>query len=322
MLEGAVPEISAILATRDQGQLLPRVLAGLWRQSLAFERFEVIVVDDGSADDTIAVLEALGDGLPLRVFRQKASGVAAARNLGVWTARSPIIVFMDDDDVPDPWLLESHLAAHRREPDPAVAVLGHVSLDPTVAAVPLMRHVTEVGCQLFGYGQFRPGQVLDYTAFRSERISCKRYLLIEHGLFDPDLPPGCEDIELGWRLRPRGLRVIYEPTARSVMFRAMTFDEFCDRSMQQGHSQWHFHAKHAERKVRSYCEIDACLSAWEREGARFEEIIGRARNLDATASSYASREVPLDGSFAASLDAAYREVFFLCRAKGIAQASR
>jgi GT2 family glycosyltransferase len=321
MLEGTVPEIAAILTTRDRGQHLPRVLAGLWRQSLAFERFEVIVVDDGSADDTIAVLEALGQGLPLRVFRQKASGMAAARNLGVLAARAPIVVLMDDDDAPDPWLLETHLNAHWRESDPAMAVLGHISLDPTIAALPLMRHVTEVGCQLFAYGQFRPGQVLDYTAFRSEHISCKRYLLLEHGLFDPDLTAGCEDIELGWRLRPRGLRVIYEPTARSIMFRAMTFDEFCHRSMQQGRSQWHFHAKHATRQVRSYCEINTCLSAWEREGARFEEVIARARSLDETAAN-ASRDMPLDGSFAAILDAAYREAFFLCRAKGLAEASR
>ena len=78
MHESAVPEIAAILPTRNRGQLLPRVLAGLWRQSLALERFEVIVVDDGSADDTIAVLEALGPGLPLRMLRQKASGIASA----------------------------------------------------------------------------------------------------------------------------------------------------------------------------------------------------------------------------------------------------
>ena len=321
MREGAVPEIAVILAIRDRGQLLPRVLAGLWRQSLAFERFEVIVVDDGSTDDTIAVLEALSEGLPLRLLRQKASGKAAARNLGTLAARAPLLVFIGDDDAPDPWLLETHLAAHWREPDPAMAVLGYTSLDPTIAAQPLMRHVTEVGCQLFAYGQFRPGQVLDYTAFRGEHISCKRFLLLEHGLFDPNFTSGCEDIELGWRLRSRGLRVIYEPSARSVMLRAMTFDEFCDRSMQQGRSQWHFHAKHAARQVRSYCEIDACLSAWEREGPRFEDIIARARDLDETDSN-ASRDVPLDHSFQAILDTAYREAFFLCRARGLTEASR
>jgi hypothetical protein len=228
---------------------------------------------------------------------------------------------MNDDDAPDPWLLETHLEAHRRQPDPAVAVLSHTSLDRTIAALPLMRHVTEVGSQLFAYGKFRPGQVLDYTAFCGGRTSCKRDLLVDHGLFDPDFTFGCEDVELAWRLRPHGLRVIYEPAARSVMFRAMTFDEFCNRAMQLGRSQWHFHSKHAAPEVRSYCEIDAGLSAWEREGAQFEDIIARARALDATASISPSRDVPPDGRSLTALDAAYREAFFLCRAKGLAEAS-
>jgi glycosyltransferase involved in cell wall biosynthesis len=316
-----VPEIAGILPTRDRGRLLPRVLAGLWRQSLALERFEVVVVDDGSTDDTITMLEALGQGLPLRVFRQKASGIAAAKNLGVLAARAPILLFMDDDDAPDPWLLETHLEAHRRWPDPAVAVLGHTSLDPTIAASPLMHHVTEVGCQLFDYGQFHAGQVLDHTAFWGGRTSCKRALLVDHGLFDPDFAFGCEDIELGWRLREQGLRVIYEPAARAVMFRAMNFDDFCNRAMQQGRSQWRFHSKHTAPEVRSYCEIDAGLSAWERGGTRLEEIIAQAKALDATASIYAGRDVPLDSRFLAILDTAYREAFFLCRAKGLAEES-
>jgi hypothetical protein len=229
---------------------------------------------------------------------------------------------MDDDDAPDPWLLEAHLEAHRRQPDPAVAVLGHTSLDPTIAALPLMRHVTEVGCQLFSYVQFRGGQVLDYTAFWGGRTSCKRDLLLDHGLFDPDFAFGCEDIELGWRLRPHGLRVIYEPAARSVMFGAMNFDDFCNRAMQRGRSQWGFHSKHAAPEVQSYCEIDVCLSAWEHEGTRLEDIIAQARALDATASIYANSGVPLDGRFLGVLDAAYRQAFFLCRAKGLAEASR
>src|SRR5215467_10946415 len=309
MRERAVPEIAGILPTHNRSRLLPRVLAGLWRQSLALERFEVVVVDDGSTDDTIAVLEDLGRGLPLKVLRQKASGIAAAKNLGVLAARAPILVFMDDDDAPDPWLLEVHLEAHRRQPAPAVAVLGHTSLDPTIAELPLMRHVTKVGCQLFAYRQFQPGQVLDYRAFWGGRSSCKRELLLRHGIFDPDFAFGCEDIELGWRLRSHGLHVIYEPAARSVMFRPMSFDDFCNRATQQGRSQWAFHRKHTAPEVQSYCEIDTGLSGWKREATRFDEVITRARALDATASIYAGSGIPLDNRFLRILDAAYREAF-------------
>ena len=79
--------------------------------------------------------------------------------------------------------------------------------------------------------------MLEYTAFWGGRSSCKRSLLVRHGLFHPDFRFGCEDIELGWRLARYGLRVIYTPCARSVMIRALTFDQFCARSYRQGRSQ-------------------------------------------------------------------------------------
>jgi GT2 family glycosyltransferase len=152
----------------------------------------------------------------------------------VFVARGPILVFLDDDDVAEPDLLVAHLAAHLAAPNPAVAVLGHTTLAPEIATLPVMCHVTEVGCQLFSYGWMQPGQMLDYTAFWGGRSSCKRSLLIRHGVFHPDFRFGCEDIELGWRLARQGLRVVYEPRARSVMIRALTFDAFCARSYRQG----------------------------------------------------------------------------------------
>ena len=99
------------------------------------------------------------------------------------------------------------LGAHLANPDPAVAVLGLTTLAPEVRRSPLMRHVTEVGCQLFSYGWMKPGQVMDHTAFWGGRSSCKRSLLVRHGVFHPDFRFGCEDIELGWRLRRFGLKL-------------------------------------------------------------------------------------------------------------------
>jgi cellulose synthase/poly-beta-1,6-N-acetylglucosamine synthase-like glycosyltransferase len=90
--------ISAYQAAAD----LPRCLAALQHQTLGGDEFEIIVVDDGSSDETAAVAEAAG----VRVLRLKHSGPAAARNAGAAIAFAPIIVFTDADCEPVPEFLE------------------------------------------------------------------------------------------------------------------------------------------------------------------------------------------------------------------------
>lgn len=314
-------EISALLTTHNRAHLLPRVLEGLVRQSLDASRFEVLAIDDGSSDSTPQVLADWQDRLPLRVVRQNPAGLAAAKNLGVFMARGPILIFLDDDDVAEPDLLVAHLAAHIAAPDPAVAVLGHTTLAPEIAKLPVMRHVTEVGCQLFSCGWMQPGQVLDHTAFWGGRSSCKRSLLVRHGVFHPDFRFGCEDIELGWRLARHGLRVVYEPRARSVMIRALTFDQFCMRSWRQGRSQHRFARLHDEPKVRAYCEIDAAEEAWARKRMDYAAHLRWTRKLERLAIAREAAGLPVHPLLQRALDDAYREAFFLSRAKGIADAA-
>ncbi len=313
-------EISAVLTTHDRRHLLPRVLDALRCQTLAPSRFEVIAVDDGSTDGTSALLQQYVESLPLRIFRQRHSGVAEARNLGIFAARSPLVVFLDDDGVAAPDLIAVHLAAHRARPDAGLAVLGRTNLAPEVLRFPVMRHVTEVGGQLFSYGGMPPGQDLGYGEFRGGRISCKRELLLKHGVFNPALRFGCEDVECGWRLAPHGLQVIYEPAATSTMIRAIGFDDFCTRSWRQGRSQFHFASLHPHWKIRRYCEIDVSLAAWREHWRDYAAILRRTREMDRLANIRLEAGLPLPATFQERLDAAYRDAFFLSRAKGVADA--
>lgn len=315
------PDISALLTTRNRAHLLPRVLQGLAQQHLAASRFEVVAIDDGSSDDTPRILAEWQDRLPLRVVRQNHAGLAAAKNLGVFIARAPIVVFLDDDDVAEPDLLLAHLAAHIANPDLSTAILGHTTLAPEIATLPVMHHVTQVGCQLFSYGWMHPGQEMDYTAFWGGRSSCKRGLLVRHGIFHPDFQFGCEDIELGWRLAPHGLKVIYEPRAHSVMIRSLSFDEFCARSYRQGRSQYRFAGLHRSPEVRAYCEVDAAHDAWRRQHHRYEAHLRWTRKMDRLANAWQSRGIPPNALLQETLDNAYREAFFLSRAKGVADAA-
>jgi glycosyltransferase involved in cell wall biosynthesis len=313
-------EISALLTTRDRAHLLPRVLGALQRQTLPPSRFEIVVVDDGSTDGTWAVLQRYADKLPLRVLRQRHSGLAEAKNLGVFAARSPIIIFLDDDDVADPNLITAHLAMHIAHPQTGIAVLGHTRLAPEVVRFSVMRHVTEVGCQLFSYGGLRPGQILGYTEFWGGRSSCKRELLLRHGAFNPIFRFGYEDVECAWRLAPHGLQVIYEPAASSTMIRAISFDDFCARSYRQGRSRFQFASLHPDPAVREYCEIDVALAAWNKHWRDYAAIMRRTRALDRLANIRLEAGFGIPILFQKRLDAAYRQAFILSRAKGVADA--
>lgn len=316
------PEISAILTTHNRASLLPRVLDGLVAQTLAPARFEVIAVDDGSSDETPAVLSAYATRLPLRIAHQPPSGLAAAKNRGIAMCRSAIVVFLDDDDIADPDLLMVHLETHARHPDPNVAVLGRTDLDPAIAGLPLMRHVTGAGGQLFSYAGMQPGQWLSFREFWGGRSSCKRDLLMAWGVFNPVFRFGCEDIELAWRLHAAaGLRVLYEPAARTRMIRAISFDDFCRRAIRQGRSQWAFALLHDTPAVQDYCEIDRSLALWPQVKGDVAAILRWAKGLDQMMINRGASAAPLPVEVQAELDAAYDQAFFLCRVKGVADAS-
>jgi glycosyltransferase involved in cell wall biosynthesis len=311
--------ISALLTTHNRAHLLPRVLEGLEKQTLPQDLFEVIVIDE-SSDETPALLAAYAGRLHMRVFRQDGGGLAAAKNLGIFAATSPILVFLDDDDVLEPGALAAHLAAHKANPDLAVAVLAHTSLAPDVARSPLMRHVTEVGGQLFSYKWVRPGERMDYRGFWGGRSSCKREFLLKWGVFNPAFRFGYEDIELGWRLRPHGLNVIYEPSASARMIRSIPFDDFCRRSYAQGRAQFRFSQLHPDEPVREYCEIDNATFEWVKNWRDYASILRSTRELDEQASALveAGRELPAE--FQGRLDKAYFRAFALTRVKGVADA--
>ncbi|MBB2203209.1 glycosyltransferase family 2 protein [Gluconacetobacter tumulisoli] len=310
-------QISAILITHNRAALLPHVLEGLRQQHLDPERFEIVVVDDGSSDDTQNVLTAWSNRLPMRVFKQRAAGLAAAKNLGVFVAKAPVIVFLDDDDVVLPGFLTTHLAVHLAQPDIATAVLSRTVLAPEIAEFPLMRHVTEVGGQLFSYKWIKPHQVLGFREFWGGRSSCKRSLLVRHGVFHPDFRFGCEDIELGWRLSRQGLRVIYEPDACAKMIRNVTFDQFCNRSYRQGRSQYLFSKLHTDLIIREYCEIDKAEEAWQSEWSHYARLLQWTRKLETLTIARQATGQPVHRELQERLDFAYKKSFFLSRAKGV-----
>jgi glycosyltransferase involved in cell wall biosynthesis len=127
--------VSVIIPTMNGAARLPALFAALEAQTLGRDQFEVLVVDDGSTDDTAAVVEA--SAIARLVQPPHNIGQGAATNLGIAHARGERIAFTDDDTVPAPDWLERGIAALDASPSGLVA--GHVELvldeQPSVAAL-------------------------------------------------------------------------------------------------------------------------------------------------------------------------------------------
>jgi glycosyltransferase involved in cell wall biosynthesis len=197
----ARPQVSVVVPARDAGGHLPDALGSLARQGIDPTDLEVVVVDDGSTDDTQEVLEEASTRMPgLRwVHHRTARGVSAARNRGVKESRGRWVTFLDPDD----WFYPGHLARMLQAADAldvdflvcdqvqahgeerrrvrAPEVRRHVALDPRTGILPTTRST-----------------MVNYVQVSSRFLSRR---VVDDGLaaFDEDLPTA-EDREWAWRL--------------------------------------------------------------------------------------------------------------------------
>jgi glycosyltransferase involved in cell wall biosynthesis len=271
---------SVLVCTYNRAALLQNTLESLCRQTLNAGEFEVIVVDDGSEDETRDMATAFEPRLNLRYAYQRNSGLASARNHALFLSRGEIVLLLDDDDVASPKLLEEHGKTHRMYPQDNFAVLGYTSLTPEIAADPVMHFATEVGRFLFSYPDIQHGQVLGFSHFWGGRSSCKRKFLLQYGIFNPIFRFGCEDIELAYRLSKHDFRVVYNGHAVTTMIRPYSFDQFCERLIKQGRSNFVFSQLHSAPEVRDWTEVDD-INKWDLLGPAYETFRKSGRQLDA-----------------------------------------
>jgi glycosyltransferase involved in cell wall biosynthesis len=118
------PEISVVICTRDRSADLKNCLRGLERQSIAADRFEVLIIDNGSTDDTAAQADEFTDRhRHFRYHFEPRGGLSIARNTGAQLSRAELIAYTDDDAVPDPSWLERFCARFQQLPG-EVGIIG------------------------------------------------------------------------------------------------------------------------------------------------------------------------------------------------------
>jgi GT2 family glycosyltransferase len=218
-------QMSVIIPSHNRRETLAMVLDGLSRQTVPLDKFEIIVVLDGPTDDSPALLRQWQQQHPLPYLRWKSqpqSGQAAARNAGVEMAEAPIIVFLDDDIVPEAENLAEHIRWY--QDDNHITVLGdcHVVREEPVSFYQLM---VWAWWEDMYYERARLDHQTNYRDFCAGNVSLRRADFLAAGGFDMRFRGyGGEDYDLGYRLLNMGVRFIAHPGARSLHYHRTTVD--------------------------------------------------------------------------------------------------
>lgn len=243
--EGA-PELTVLLCTFRRRPILQECLESFCRQQVAPGMFEVILVDDDSKDGTAAWVAALDVEVPLQFLRRPTGPLAAARNAGLALARGRLTLFVNDDTIAFPDLVERHLEAHARFPGRLMSVLGTFEQPPEAMRNCLTRVLEETG-YVFPYHNMQPGEFHDWNKFWTANVSVPTQVVRELGGMDEGFRNyGCEDTDLGLRLHRLGYEVYYEQQARAWHRHVMTFEDIRRRQVTLARSYVRFFRRNPE----------------------------------------------------------------------------
>ncbi len=245
--------ISVVIPTFNRCELLESNLKAIAAQTLPMDRIEVIVVNDGGTDDTDEVVKAYDAPYKLRYIRQE-HGAAVPYNAGGLAAENDFIIFVDDDVIPHPGMLESVVAAHNRF-EGATAVIGRLRWPDEKKLTPFERYVGDSGV-LMGTHLIEDPDDVHFKFALGGNFSVPRELFRAAGGFDYDLNIyGHIDIEFGYRLKyNHGARLIYEERAVADHWCCAPFPRFCEQRELAGVTAVIFYTKHPE--LSRYLKID------------------------------------------------------------------
>jgi glycosyltransferase involved in cell wall biosynthesis len=204
------PALSVVIPTRNRCQVLRAALLALERSEGFDDEFEVIVIDDGSTDDTARLLASVAPSrFVLKILAQPPSGPATARNLGIREVAAPRVLLLGDDTLAAPGALASHLEAAR---DRELAVQGRIDWDPDQEITPVMRFLAPAGPQFYFKGLV-DGQTISWTEVLASNMSAPTDWFVSEPFDERFSIAGFEDTELAYRWARAGHQAIFSDAA-------------------------------------------------------------------------------------------------------------
>jgi len=209
--------------TYNRAGLLERVLDACFEQTVGEDEYEIVLVDDGSSDRTPAVIERARTRArcAFTVVTQANSGLAKARNAGIARAAGERIIFIDDDVLPLPNFVDEHLRAHGRHPASIVRG-GAIEVENLDDLPPPIWSIKNYSGNYF------------WTTNVSVPLATIRAI----GGFDESFSEyGWEDIDVGLRLRSRGVKAVFHPAALVYHYKPRARAESLEKMLAQSRAQ-------------------------------------------------------------------------------------
>jgi GT2 family glycosyltransferase len=262
---------SVVVPTYNRAESLTRLLVALESQRLPRDEFEIVVVDDGSTDRTEEVLRARPHVL---ATRQRNQGPAMARNSGVDRSTGALIVFVDDDCVPEEdWLQRLIDADDEAGPDVAgfggrIDPLRHGFLADFVQAERLVDH-----SPLAGHPTTLRYLVTANAAFRRDAFCAV-------GGFDPAYRTAAgEDVDLSFRIRALGHRLIPAPKAKVLHAHPTSLRRLLRVYRRGGAARTRLASRHADLSVQAGTRTLLSPRAWQRRIADYRNAGAPRRRI-------------------------------------------
>ena len=211
------------LCTYNRAQLLGRVLDACFEQSAGPSEYEVVLVNDGSTDETPAMIASAQARAtcPFTVVSQPNGGLAKARNSGLARSTGERVILIDDDVLPLPNFVEEHLRSHAAHPAAIVrgAAINVESFDVLPAP-------------LYGWRNYSGNY------FWTTNVSVPLATLRAVGGFNESFAEyGWEDIDVGLRLRFAGVKAVFNPRAIVYHYKPRQRADDVEKMLRQARAQ-------------------------------------------------------------------------------------
>ena len=221
-------KVSIIIPTKNNGDILEKCLTSIQNLDYPKNKYEVIIVDGYSTDNTVEIAKKYG----CKVVYENVGTIGGARNIGVKIAEGEYIVFTDSDCVVDRDWLKNLI---REFKDEKIASVGGPNITPeddtefAKCVGDVLKFLSTAGPR---YG-FYTDKVMEIYHNPTCNSAYRKSIFQEVGGFNPKLIT-CDDEELDYRIRKKGYKILFTPHAKVLHYRRPTWKKFAKMAWNYG----------------------------------------------------------------------------------------